>query len=319
MTSTTPRFQSKRAIVTGGAGFIGAQLCSRLLKEGFGEVLAIDNLRSGDWSRSVPGVIRFERDICEISVKEWEDLFRDSPYVFHLAAEKYNSSRSTPEQLLATNIDATERLIRSAATANVEKIFFSSSLYAYGSMGPKIMVEDDQPRGLTLYGSSKLFGEHLLETYGRTLGLKWSCARLFFIYGPHQFAEGGYKSVILSNFERIRSEQPPTIRGDGQQRLDYVYIEDCIDAILTIALSPRCSEVVNISTGTGHSINELTNLMTDIADSQLKETLIEADWTHGSVRVGSTEKMKKIYGWEATTSIQQGLASVFEWLETDHD
>ncbi|MCU1403201.1 MAG: NAD-dependent epimerase/dehydratase family protein, partial [Microbacteriaceae bacterium] len=207
-------------LVTGGAGFIGHSLVNRLVANGH-RVIAVDNERSGDWSRVDERAERDARGIQDFTIDDWRERLQAVDVVFHLAAEKYNSSNATPERVLDINVVATERLFRAAAGI-VDKVVFTSSLYSYGSMGPATMSERDRPEPTTHYGVSKLAGEHMLRAISRETPLSWTVARLFFIYGPRQYAGGGYKSVIMSNFERIKRGEAPTIRGDGLQSLDYV-------------------------------------------------------------------------------------------------
>jgi len=178
---------SENIRITGAAGFIGGHLAARLASsQPDARITGIDNLRSGNWSRTPSIVKQIEVDIAEVSTEQWIELLEGIDVLFHLAAEKYNSSRSTPDRLLNTNVIATERLFRAAAIAKVSRTVFTSSLYAYGSLGPKIMSENDVPQPITLYGASKIMGEHVLRSTDRELGISWNVARLFFIYGPNQ-------------------------------------------------------------------------------------------------------------------------------------
>ncbi len=303
-----------KILVTGAAGFIGSHLCRYLAQISDAQIIGIDNLRSGDWSRTPDIVERVEADIGIVTPTEWADMCDGVDLVFHLAAEKYNSSRSTPDKLMLTNVIATEHLARAAALAGVRRFVFTSSLYAYGSMGPSTMREEDLPRPITLYGASKVMGEHTLRAIDRELGLDWNVARLFFIYGPRQFADGGYKSVIVSNFERLRNLKRATIYGDGKQSLDYVYIEDCVRGLTTLGQAPVSRQTVNISSGRETSVLELTRLMTSIAGQPGHSEMKAADWTAGSRRVGDPTLARQVFGWEATTSIESGLNLVHQWM-----
>jgi UDP-glucose 4-epimerase len=305
----------QKALVTGAAGFIGSHLCHRLIKDGVPSVIGIDNLRSGDWSRTPIEVQQMEQDIGEFTTENWKILLDGVDVVFHLAAEKYNSSRSTPEKLLRANVLATERLMRAAALAGVARVVFTSSLYAYGSMGPSVMCEQDVAEPSTLYGASKLMGEGIARSIDREIGLSWNVARLFFIYGPRQFADGGYKSVILSNFERILRGDRPTIYGDGLQALDYVYVDDCVDALILLATSPVDRKLVNVSSGFPTTVNELTSLMEHISSSGSRAVYLQPDWTHGSQRFGEASLIESTFGWQTKTPLDAGLTSVFNWLK----
>jgi len=307
----------QRILVTGAAGFIGSHLCKHLLRDSSVEISGIDNLRSGDWSRTPEIVKRVERDINEFSEADWRHILEGVEVVYHLAAEKYNSSKSTPERLLATNVLATERLARAAAKAEVKRFVFTSSLYAYGSLGPETMTESNLPEPITLYGASKVMGEHILRSVDRELGLSWNVARLFFIYGPRQHAEGGYKSVIITNFERLLRGEPAVVFGDGQQSLDYVYVDDCVEALSLLGSSDQSRKLVNIASGKANSVNDLTEEMTSIAEQSGKWTIGPADWTAGSRRVGDPSLFERLFDWRASTPIQEGLRNVHRWMSEE--
>ena len=308
------KHMASKILVTGAAGFIGAHLCNRIADDLEFQVIGVDNLRSGRWNRLSDKTIKIQRDLNEFDIDELVDLLLDVDILFHLAAEKYNSSKSTPERLIATNVSATERLFRAASIAKVKRTVFTSSLYAYGSMGPNPMNELDVLAPNTLYGVSKLAGEGLLRSIDRELGLSWNVARLFFIYGPYQYADGGYRSVIVSNFQRIGRNESPLIFGDGEQLLDYVYIDDCIDALLKLAYSQTDREVVNVASGDPISINKLTEEMLIASRFAQEAVYADPDWTHGSARFGSQTKIERLFGWRVTSPLSSGLKLVYESL-----
>lgn len=305
-----------KIVVTGAAGFIGSHLCNKLSKFSDTQVLGIDNLRAGDWGRLHPSVERLSLDISTVTNEEWRDILKGTDLLFHLAAEKYNSSRSSPDQLIRTNVFGTQRLFASAALSKVKRTVFASSLYAYGLIGSSPMNECDVPQPHTLYGASKLMGEGIARSIGVEHGLSWNVARLFFIYGPRQHADGGYKSVILKNLERIKAQQTPTVFGSGTQVLDYVYIDDCTDALISLGLSNMDRMIVNVSTGTGISVRNLIDLLFTITDSTSKDVLnLPPDWTDGTIRVGLPNQIMTHFGWVPRTTIDQGLKEVWKWMK----
>lgn len=302
-------------LVTGAAGFIGSALVTRLVEAHGCSVVGVDNERSGDWTRLEVACERDQRAIESLSVDDWAELTEGADFVFHLAAEKYNSSKSTPERVLETNVDAFLRLIQGVGRVARAKIVFTSSLYAYGSLGPEPMGESDVLAPTTTYGASKAMGEYLLRVAERDSGLRWTVARLFFIYGPRQYAKGGYKSVILSNFERIMSGEPPTIYGDGRQALDYVYISDCINALIGLAASESDSLVANVATGSAVTVQQLTEMMLETSGSELSPVYTESDWTAGSVRAGRRDAIEHSIGWRPTVDLDHGLEQVWTWMQ----
>lgn len=294
-----------KAVVTGGAGFIGAHLCDALVADGVA-VSTIDNGRSGDWSRLESDPERVDADIAELGPSEWDELLRGADVVFHLAAEKYNSSRTTPQRVIDTNISATSELSHAAARQGA-KVVFTSSLYAYGSLGPAAMRETDVPLPRTMYGMSKLAGEGILRSVERDAGLRWAVARLFFVYGPRQFAEGGYRSVILTHMDRIARGENPRVNGDGEQGLDYVYVDDVVRALRQLAEPTGDGLIVNVGSGVATSVNDLTEAIIEVTGSGLTSVPAPEDWTAGTSRFSDCSLIEQKLGWRASMSLHDGL------------
>jgi UDP-glucose 4-epimerase len=175
-------------------------------------------------------------------------------------------------------------------------------------------VESEVPQPRTVYGISKLAGEHILAHFGQTRDVAWNVLRYLFVYGPKQFSGQGYKSVIMKNFERILGGEPPVILGDGKQELDYVFVDDVVDATVSAMQSPVTNEVVNIGSGRGTPIDELTELMLRVSGSALRPKHGPPDWTQGSSRVGSADRAGEVLDWRATTPLDVGLRRTFDWI-----
>ncbi len=301
-----------RVTITGAAGFIGSHLAGSLLPDN--EVVGLDNGRSGDWNRVPAGVIRHDLDVTEPDVEQWADVLEGTEVLYHLAAEKYNSSKSSPEKVIATNISAMATMLQGAGRAGVRHVVFTSSLYAYGSVELPAMREDQTLKPTTYYGMSKVAGENLLRVAQREHGISWATARLFFVYGPRQYAEGGYKSVIMTNFERMLRGEAPVINGSGTQRLDYVHVDDVVRGLVELA-GPQYAELtVNLGSGTAPTIGELTLLMQAIAGHQGDPQWAPPDWTDFSVRLADVDVARRAMGWEPRTDLESGLRGVWQWL-----
>jgi UDP-glucose 4-epimerase len=253
------------------------------------------------------------QDLRRATPEELRALLSGAEVLFHLAAEKHHSARSAKD-IVDVNITATHRLFEVATQAGVRKIVFASSLYAYGSMGPEVMTESQTPEPRTVYGVSKLTGEHLLRTVTAGTDTSWAAARLFFVYGPRQYAQGGYKSVIISNFERIARGDHPTIRGDGSQALDYIYIDDAVRALRHLAVDAVPAGIYNVASGSAVSIGELTDLMIRTASTKLAPRFVPADWTAGSIRVGDASLIRATTGWRPRVGLEAGLKSTWGWV-----
>lgn len=301
-----------RILITGAAGFIGSHLSARLIAEGH-EVIGVDNLRTGNWERTSEAMTQVEKDLCDFEIEAMEDLLRNVDILFHLAAVKHNTERNDVDDLLKNNILATNRLFEAAGLAGVKKVIFTSSLYTYGYYGPETMSEDMIPLPDTEYGISKLAGELLLKEKSKKYGFSYSALRLFFIYGPKQYAGSGYKSVIVKNFEQASARRPLTIYGNGQQQLDYVYVEDCISA-LCLAMRVEHESPLNIATGHGISINEVVSNISKLVPGTTTEYQT-ADWTEGTIRIGQPHKAHTSIGWKSKFTFEEGIVKIVDWMK----
>lgn len=312
----------KSIVVTGGCGFIGSHLVAELIRREAAKVIVLDSLRYGD-SANLRGlddrVLCVRHELGADDPAKLQRYFDGADYLIHLAAEKHNQSREHPTQVLRANIEGTYHVLEAAARGSVEKAVFSSSLYSYGRTSGPAAYEDDALRPTTVYGISKLAGERLFHSFATARGLSFVILRYYFIYGPKQYAGLGYKSVILKNFERILRNCPPVIFGDGLQALDYVYVDDAVQATLLALESPVTGETLNVSTGKAVTVLELTETMLEVAHSTMRPVFDAPDWTQGSCRAGNAAKIERVLGWRPTTSLREGLSRVFAWVRTNEE
>lgn len=271
------------------------------------KVTVVDSGFAGDLGEVAHKVDLIADNFNCFTVADWHNIVDGKTYVFHLAAQKHNTLDVTSEEMIHTNVNSTHDLAIACAESGVKKLIFTSSLYSYGNLGNKIMKESDIPMPDTLYGSTKLMGENILRSISRKINLQWNIARLFFIYGPNQFAGSGYKSVIFKNFERIRDGLSPIINGSGTQALDYVFVLDAVEALIKLATIESSGNIVNISSSLPFSVNSLTNEMLKVAKSELSPIRGEADWTEGTIRFGDNNLAKETLKWETSVSLSKGL------------
>jgi UDP-glucose 4-epimerase len=298
--------------ITGGAGFIGSHLVNTLAK---GKNLTlIDNLRSGDWGRITSNVNKVQTSLNEISDSELSAFLRDCDTLIHFAAEKHNSSHSQSDLLFQTNIISSERLFRLAGLAGVRKIIFSSSLYVYDhtSQGPFKEGLNEKPR--TLYGISKFASELILEKIAREYGMTWHAPRFFFVYGPAQYAEGGYKSVIVKNFQRAKQGLPLTVFGSGHQKMDYIFVDDVIKIIEKLLHFETSTGIFNLSTGVPQEILALITHIAEITGNS-DVSYLPADWTEGITRVGNNSKLMTFFPDFEFTALENGLLKTWEYYK----
>lgn len=311
-------FPRSTCVVTGGCGFIGSHLVRRLVSLGAKRVVSIDSLEYGRRQNLDPlpaQVDIVEHRLGSNSYPTLRAALQGADYIFHLAAEKHNQSIDSPQKVIDANISGTHELLRAAVDAKVRRVVFTSSLYAYGRMAGPPLVESEIPAPQTVYGISKLAGEHLCWHFNRKYGLPSMCLRYLFIYGPRQYANLGYKSVIVKNFQNLMSGTPPVINGDGQQVLDYVYVDDAVEATLLAMGADSEFDVLNLGSGRGISVADLVNQMQQVAGTSFSPVFAPPDVTHGSYRVGNPNKMKSMLGFSPRTTLIDGLSRTYSWLK----
>jgi len=300
-------------LITGGGGFIGSALANKLLDEGYKRVICLDNLSTGNWGRLSHIAVRINSDLATIPIEQLQSYLTGTDVIFHLAAVKLHNSKNSFQDVVENNIVGTNKLLEAAGIAGVKTFVFTSSLYAYGLPAVHEMHEDLNLMPTTVYGASKVMGESMVHISAKKFKFNFGIARLFFIYGQNQYAHGGYKSVIVNNFERMKEKKPSVINGDGKQVLDYLHVNDCVNALMLIAKNP-CNEVFNVSSNRATSIINLVNQMSLIAGYSEIEYR-DPDWTTGTYRVGSNEKIARLLGWRPEVDLVTGLRMTWETLK----
>lgn len=302
--------------VTGGCGFIGARVVQRLLDEGASRVLVLDSLKAGRRERlpEDPRVDFIETTLGEVPVETLARHLEGIAGVFHLAAEKHRPSLDSPRDLVLTNVLGTRDVIEAGRAAGIRKLVFSSSLYAYGRMSGPPMVETEPCHPHTLYGTTKVAGEHLVEAAYRSGAFAAVSLRYFFVYGPRQYVGTGYKSVVVANFERMRRNQPPLIHGDGEQSLDYSHVDDIARATVLAMSREVNGKVLNVGSGRALSVNELTAAMMAASGVRSEPIFDEPDNTAGSCRVANTGHAESLLGFRSHITLDDGLRSTWEWI-----
>ena len=253
-----------RALVTGGAGFIGGHIVDRLLEDGH-EVVVIDN-ESADsngnfyWREESEN---FKVDICDYNAIV--ALFEGVDWVFHLAAEaRIQPSILNPTKAAHTNVVGTCNVLQAARQADVKRVVYSSTSAAYG-LANEPPLREDMPRDcLNPYSVTKCAGEELCKMYNDLFGLPVVSFRYFNVYGERQPTKGQYAPVIGLFRRQLLEGEPMTVVGDGTQRRDFTYVGDVVEANILAASSDNSNifgELFNIGTGKNYSILELVELM----------------------------------------------------------
>ncbi len=292
-----------RAVVTGGAGFIGSNLVDVLVERGE-EVIVIDDLSFGKPENLNPAAEFVECDIRDGLELDGVDV------VFHLAAQTdVATSVARPADDASVNVIGTVRVLEAARRAGTKVVFTSTGGAIYGECdGPA--PEDSPRRPLSPYGIAKLCAEEYLGGYGRIYGAEHVVLRLANVYGPRQDSglEGG---VVAIFFERLAAGATSTIFGDGSQTRDFVYVGDVVAALL--AGAAHLGGIFNIGTGSETTVLGLYCTCAEVAGSDARPQF--ADARIGDVRrsVLDASLAARELGWAPRATLAEGLARTWEW------
>ena len=253
----------KKAIVTGGAGFIGSNLVDKLIDMGV-EVHIIDDLSTGFKKNLNPKATFWEQDISTLDPdKPWSEL-ENTDVIFHLAAlARVQPSIEDPIPFDKVNIGGTLRMLKLAHNLGVARFVYSASSSAYGNTTVFPTPETSSTNPLSPYGLQKFVGEQYCEMFSKVYGLDTVSLRYFNIYGERMSLEGAYKLAIPIFANQILEGKPLTINNDGEQRRDFTYVGDVVNANILAATHPEqlSGDVFNIGNGNNYSVNELADML----------------------------------------------------------
>ena len=295
-----------RAIVTGGAGFIGSHVADALLARG-DEVLVLDDLSNGKRENVGDGARLEVADVRE----PLDAHFEGAEACFHLAAQvDVRVSVQRPADDAATNILGTIRVLEAARQHGTQVVFASTGGAIYGECdGPA--PEDAERRPVAPYGVSKLAGEEYLAGYNRLYGTRHVSLRYGNVYGPRQDPKGeaGVVAIFLGALAR---GQAPRIFGDGTQTRDYVYAGDVARA--SLAAAGQDGAVFNVGTGIETSVLELYELCRQVAGSELQAEPAEARLGELQRSVLDVSLAERELGWRPEVGLEEGLRLTWESL-----
>lgn len=303
----------RKALVTGGAGFIGSHIVDALIARGF-RVLVIDNLSSGRREQVHPKAQFVHLDIRNERLRQVVRRFSPE-VVYHCAAQiDVRLSVAHAELDADINLIGSIRVLEAARQAGARRFIFSSSGGAIYGNARKIPTPEDYPANpLSPYGVSKLGFEHYLHCYEHVYGLSVVVLRYANVYGPRQATHGEAGVVALFSNKMLRGEQP-VINGDGKQSRDYVYVDDVV-RVNMVALRPSAHGVYNIGTGKEISVNTLFRKLKRLTGGVFREA-------HGPAKLGEERrsvldcrKAARELAWRPRVTLDEGLRKTMAWFK----
>ncbi len=304
-----------RAMVTGGAGFIGSHIVDRLVAEGH-EVCIVDDLSTGS-AHNLPTGARLHRvDIGDAAaLQDVVGAFRPE-LVFHAAAQTdVRRSIREPDFDARVNVLGGLNVLRCAVAAGARRIVYASTAAVYGNPTRLPVSEADATHPISNYGASKLSFEHYLRGYAARGLIEYVVLRYANVYGPRQRRDG--EAAVVGVFTRqMLAGEPVTIFGDGTKTRDYVYVDDVVEATIRAAGGGSAGLVANL--GWGREVSDV-ELFREVAAA----TRYTAVPTHAPDRPGDVARMcldpgvaRQAWGWTPTVALRDGVRRVVEYASS---
>ena len=298
-------------LVTGGAGFIGKHLVTKLLHDQH-EITIFDNFSSSS-KNDITHLLEDGVGLVTGDILDYDLLLKSMPnydFVIHLAAQtSVSQSVANPKTTADIIVDGTVNVLKSCVKTNVKNIIFSSSAAVYGNSINTLLAENAQHSPLSSYGASKLVAEYNLQTFSKLFGLNSISLRLFNVYGNGQSSEA---SVIRKFLKNISKDIALEIFGDGTQTRDFVHISDVIEAFYCAIknIEAKRGEVYNIGSGGATSINELASLLISSKEKDLQ--VIHKPALEGEIKDSKADisLAKNDIGYSPQVSLSDGLANL---------
>lgn len=303
-----------KVAVTGGAGFIGSNLCHDLCKEC--DVVVIDDFSTGAAENLEElGVECVVGSIIDKNILKY--AFNDVDFVFHHAAiTSVQRSIENPMETNEVNIRGTLNVLNASRDCDVKKVIFASSSSVYGNNPQTPKREDMTPDPRSPYAVSKITGEYYCRNFFELYGLKTVCLRYFNVYGPKQDPKSEYSAVIPKFITNILCDRNPVIYGDGKQTRDFVFVKDVVRANL-LAMKGDLVGTFNVASGKRISINEISYQINSILGTQLDPIYEKSRPGEIKDSLADISLAMKSLGYRPEYTFKEGLKETIEWYKDD--
>jgi UDP-N-acetylglucosamine 4-epimerase len=325
------KITNAKILVTGGAGFIGSNLCEALLNQD-NEVVCLDNFSTGFRKNIEPFLKNKDFTLIEGDIRNYEDCqkaVKDCDYVFHEAAlGSVPRSIKNPMTSTDVNIGGFVKMLFAAKEEDVKRFVYAASSSTYGDHHDLPKVEDVIGNPLSPYAITKYADELFAKNFSDIYGIETVGLRYFNVFGRRQDPNSAYAAVIPKFVISLIKHQAPVINGDGSYSRDFTYIDNVIQANQLAALTPAeklfngketKSQVFNVAFGERTNLNELVGILRKYL-SEFDKEIININPVHGPKREGdiphslaSIEKAKNLLGYAPEFSVKQGLKEAVNW------
>ena len=300
-----------KALVTGGAGFIGSHLVERLLNEGE-EVIVLDNCSTGRLAnlqsfRSRENFQFYQEDIADLN--RIREHFRGIEIVYHIAGlADIAPSIQRPLDYFRSNVDGTVNIMEAARLGGVKRVVYAASSSCYGIPDQYPTPETAPARPQYPYALTKFLGEQVVLHWGQIYKMEVNSLRFFNVYGPRARTSGTYGAVFGVFLAQKIHGKPFTIVGDGAQTRDFTNVTDVVDAIIATARSRVKGEIFNVGSGKTVSVNQIAELLGG-EKVFVPRRPGEPDCTFADI-----SKIQKQLGWRPKVSIEEGINRLLQYV-----
>lgn len=302
-----------KAVVTGGAGFIGSHMVDLLIREGY-DVIVLDNLANGRLENLAQHKGNTKLTFVNIDIADYDkpldEYFKNIDYVFHYAAlADIVPSINNPLLYHRANVDGTFRVLEAAKKSKIKKLVYAASSSCYGITNIVPTPESAPISPEYPYALTKYLGEEYVMNWHKIYDLPVVSLRFFNVYGPRSRTSGTYGAVFGVFLAQKLANKPFTIVGDGNQTRDFTFVTDVVKACYSAAISDITGEIVNVGSGGTYSVNKLVELLGG------KKTYIPKRPGEPDCTFADITKIKKLLGWEAKISFEEGVKIMLENID----
>ena len=324
MSDYLSEYKGKAILITGGAGCIGSNLTTALIKTSAAKIIVLDDLSAAEkWNiPTAPNVVFIQGSILD--EEALKRAFSDRlDFVFHLAAHFANqNSVDSPETDLMVNGQGILKVLQYSHLTKVGRVVFASSgCSVYGSQAPLPLKEDFVSLHLdTPYQITKLLGELYCNFFYNYYHLPVAIARYFNVYGPGEIP-GAYRNVIPNFTWWALHQKPLPITGTGDETRDFTFVEDIVDGTLRLGVVPEAvGDAFNLASETETTVIGIANMVNELTGNPSGvEFVAQRDWDKITRRRASIEKARRVLGYEPKMKMKDGIKQVYDWVIENRD